>query len=62
MRFLFGDSDFLQSSEMDQETFPLQVENCMRKGFLQADLALADDATVSPSSGTTALTALVVGR
>lgn len=44
------------------DAFIVEVENCLRKGFLLADMALADDGSVSTSSGTTALTALVVGR
>lgn len=61
MRFFFEDADFPQASEVN-DTFVLEVENCLRKAFLLADMALADDGSVSSSSGTTALTALVVGR
>ncbi|XP_071718687.1 probable protein phosphatase 2C 49 isoform X2 [Rutidosis leptorrhynchoides] len=38
------------------------VENSLRKTFLSADLALADDSSISTASGTTALTALLLGR
>ncbi|KAF5733444.1 hypothetical protein HS088_TW17G00988 [Tripterygium wilfordii] len=39
-----------------------RVENTLRQAFLLADLALADDCSVSSSSGTTALSAFVFGR
>ncbi|XP_047968724.1 probable protein phosphatase 2C 2 [Salvia hispanica] len=61
MRFFFEDGDFPQASEVDDD-FVLEVENCLRKAFLLADMALAEDSSVSTSSGTTALTALIVGR
>lgn len=61
IRFLFEDVDFPQSYEED-EVFSEGVENSLRKAFLMADLALADDCNVSSSSGTTALTALIFGR
>ncbi|KAG1371402.1 putative protein phosphatase 2C 2 [Cocos nucifera] len=61
IRFIFEDADFPQASEPD-EVFLDSVENSIRKAFLLADLALADDCTISSSSGTTALTALVFGR
>uniref|UniRef100_A0A0E0PH61 protein-serine/threonine phosphatase n=1 Tax=Oryza rufipogon TaxID=4529 RepID=A0A0E0PH61_ORYRU len=61
MRFLFEDSEFPQASQVD-ETYVQSVENSVRRAFLQADLALADDLDISRSSGTTALTALVFGR
>ncbi|KAH7578192.1 hypothetical protein ACOSP7_000604 [Xanthoceras sorbifolium] len=54
VRFLFEDVNFPQLSE--------DVENSLRKAYLLADLALADDCSVSASSGTTALTALIFGR
>lgn len=40
----------------------MEVENCIRKAFLVADMALCEDSSVSSSSGTTALTALIFGR
>ncbi|XP_062180421.1 probable protein phosphatase 2C 47 [Phragmites australis] len=61
MRFLFEDSEFPQASQVD-EIFLQSVENSVRRAFLQADLALADDLDISRSSGTTALAALVFGR
>ena len=61
IRFFFEDADFPRALEAD-EAFLESVESCIRKAFLLADLALADDCTISTSSGTTALTALVFGR
>ncbi|KAF8401246.1 hypothetical protein HHK36_012178 [Tetracentron sinense] len=61
MRFFFEDADFPQISEVD-DVFLEEVENSLRKAFLLADLALADDCSVNSSSGTTALTALILGR
>ncbi|KAG6644906.1 probable protein phosphatase 2C 2 isoform X1 [Carya illinoinensis] len=61
IRLFFEDVDFPQASEVD-EVFLEEVENSLRKAFLLADLALADDCGVSSSSGTTALTALIFGR
>uniref|UniRef100_A0A5B6YHY0 protein-serine/threonine phosphatase n=1 Tax=Davidia involucrata TaxID=16924 RepID=A0A5B6YHY0_DAVIN len=60
-RLFFEDAKFPQTSEVD-DTFLEEVENSLRKAFLMADLALADDGSVSSSSGTTALTALILGR
>ncbi|XP_057517788.1 probable protein phosphatase 2C 2 [Amaranthus tricolor] len=60
-RFFFEDVDFPEFSELN-DVFLEGVENCLRKAFLQADLALSDDCSVSTSSGTTALTALILGR
>ncbi|XP_010276526.1 PREDICTED: probable protein phosphatase 2C 47 [Nelumbo nucifera] len=61
MKFFFKDAGFPQASE-DDDVFLEEVEKSVRKAFLLADLALADDRTVSSSSGTTALTALILGR
>lgn len=61
MRLFFEDVNFPQTSEAD-EIFSEELENSVRESFQQADLALADDCTVSSSSGTTALTAMVFGR
>lgn len=61
IRFFFEDGDFPRASEVN-DAFVLEVEKCLRKGFVLADMALADDSSVSSSSGTTALTALIVGR
>lgn len=61
MRFFFEDAEFPQSCQVD-EMFLEGVETALRKAFLLADLALADDDSISTSSGTTALTALILGR
>lgn len=61
LRIFFEDADFPQAFEVD-DAFLEKVENSIRKAFLQADLALADDCTISSSSGTTVLTALIFGR
>ncbi|XP_030532558.2 probable protein phosphatase 2C 49 [Rhodamnia argentea] len=61
IRVFFDDAKFPQSSEVD-DSYLGEVENSLRKAFLLADRALADDASVSSSSGTTALTALILGR
>ncbi|XP_068658685.1 probable protein phosphatase 2C 2 [Aristolochia californica] len=63
MRFFFEDSDFPRAFQAEaDESFLEELENSVRKAFLLADLALADDCTISSSSGTTALTAMVFGR
>ena len=59
MRLFFEDVDIPQMSEIN-DIFLEELENCHRKAFLLADLALAG--TVSSSCGTTALTALILGR
>ncbi|KAF3436587.1 hypothetical protein FNV43_RR23679 [Rhamnella rubrinervis] len=61
MRLFFEDVNFPQTSEAD-EIFSGELENSLRTAFQLADLALADDCSVSSSSGTTALTAMVFGR
>ena len=61
MGFFFEDASFPQTSEVDN-VFLQEAENSLRKSFLLADGALADDCSVSKSSGTTALTALIFGR
>ncbi|KAL6968692.1 protein-serine,threonine phosphatase [Sarracenia purpurea var. burkii] len=61
LRLFFEDAKFPRTINVD-EAFLVEVENSLRKSFLLADLALADDGSVSSSSGTTALTALVLGR
>lgn len=50
---------FLKNPQMFQVD---EVEDSLRKAFLLADSALADDSSISTSSGTTALTALLLGR
>ncbi|KAF8394722.1 hypothetical protein HHK36_020939 [Tetracentron sinense] len=61
IRFFFEDANFLQTSQVDDVLFG-EVENYLRRAFLLADLALADDCSISSSSGTTAITALILGR
>jgi protein phosphatase 2C family protein 2/3 len=61
MRLFFEDSEFPNAIQED-DFFSESVENSIRKAFLSADLALADDSLISRSSGTTALTALIFGR
>ena len=60
-KFFFEDVNFPQSSEVD-DAFLEAVGSSLRQAFLLADAALADDCSVSTSSGTTALTAIVLGR
>ena len=59
--FLFEDAKFPQTSKVD-DAFLVEVQNSIQKAFLLADLALADDSSINSSSGTTALTALILGR
>ncbi|KAL5220559.1 hypothetical protein ABZP36_025272 [Zizania latifolia] len=61
IRLFFEDSEFPRALE-EHESFFKSVENSVRKAFLSADLALADDLAISRSSGTTALTVLLFGR
>jgi protein phosphatase 2C family protein 2/3 len=61
MRLFFEDAEFPQASQ-DDKMFAESVEDSVRKAFLRADLALADDSLINRCSGTTALTALVIGR
>lgn len=61
MRFFFQDADLPQSTDIDS-VFLNELESSHRKAFLLADLALADECNVSTSCGTTALTALLLGR
>lgn len=61
MRLFFEDVSLLQSFETDA-CFLKKLEDSHRKAFLLADLALADEQSVSSSCGTTALTAIVIGR
>ncbi|XP_038898799.1 probable protein phosphatase 2C 49 [Benincasa hispida] len=61
LRLFFEDVSFPQIPDID-EVLPEEIETCLRKAFLLADRALAEDSSVSSSSGTTALTALVLGR
>ncbi|CAJ1940754.1 unnamed protein product [Sphenostylis stenocarpa] len=61
MRLFFEDADMLQSYDTDA-FFLEKLEDSHRRAFLRADLALAGEQSVSSSCGTTALTALVLGR
>lgn len=61
IRFLFEDAGFPHADEPDED-FMKSVENSIKSAFDLADLALADECTISSSSGTTALIALVFGR
>ncbi|KAK6146258.1 hypothetical protein DH2020_020127 [Rehmannia glutinosa] len=62
MRFFFEDAELPQTSDID-EKFLRDLESCHRKSFLVADKALADElSAVDSYCGTTALTALVLGR
>ncbi|XWS38896.1 hypothetical protein CRYUN_Cryun18bG0002500 [Craigia yunnanensis] len=60
-RLFFEDFDLPQVSDIDA-VFLKELEDYHRKTFLQADLALAAESSVSSSCGTTVLTALVLGR
>ncbi|CAL1398746.1 unnamed protein product [Linum trigynum] len=61
MRFFFEDVNFPQRSEVDT-IFLEEAENSLRKAFLLADLALAEEGGVSSSSGTTAIAAFIFER
>lgn len=61
MRLFFEDVNFPQTCNVD-DVFLEGVEDSLRRSFLSADLALADDCSVSSSSGTTAITAVIFGR
>ncbi|GMP67841.1 hypothetical protein CsSME_00027696 [Camellia sinensis var. sinensis] len=61
MRFFFEDVDLPPTD--DDDSFFKELEDSHRRAFLRADRALADDSSlVASDCGTTALTALVVGR
>ncbi|MFS7908323.1 putative protein-serine/threonine phosphatase [Helianthus anomalus] len=66
MRLFFEDSDLPQAAPTSasdaDDLFLKQVEESHNKAFLQADLALADECSVSDYCGTTALTVLIMGR
>lgn len=61
MRLFFEDSELPQTTDIDA-VFLKELEDFHRKAFLVADLALANESSVSRSCGTTALTALLLGR
>ncbi|XP_047316027.1 probable protein phosphatase 2C 43 [Impatiens glandulifera] len=61
MKFFFENIDLPQTCQINED-FLKKLDECHRKAFLSADQALSDE-RVSPSScGTTALTALILGR
>lgn len=61
MRFFFEDAELPQISDID-ESFLEELENSHRRAFVVADRALADECSVDAYCGTTAITALVLGR
>uniref|UniRef100_A0A2P2KJE1 protein-serine/threonine phosphatase n=2 Tax=Rhizophora mucronata TaxID=61149 RepID=A0A2P2KJE1_RHIMU len=61
MRLFFEDADLPQTSDIDS-VFLDALVNSHQKAFLLADSALANESSISSSCGTTALTALVLGR
>ncbi|GMY27990.1 probable protein phosphatase 2C 13 [Fagus crenata] len=61
MRLFFEDADLPQTSDIDA-VFLKELENSHRKAFLRADRALANECSVDRYCGTTALTALILGR
>ncbi|KAJ0254962.1 protein phosphatase 2C 49 [Hirschfeldia incana] len=61
IRLFFEDDKFPQRSEVNS-VYVEEVKRSLRNAFLQADLALAEDCSISSSSGTTAITALISGR
>ncbi|KAG7995746.1 hypothetical protein I3843_01G124400 [Carya illinoinensis] len=61
MRLFFEDADLPKTSDIDA-IYLKELEDSHRKAFLLADLALAKECSVSNSCGTTALTALILGR
>ncbi|PRQ39540.1 putative protein-serine/threonine phosphatase [Rosa chinensis] len=61
MRLFFEDADLPHTVDFDDAFFK-ELENSHKKAFLLADQALADEHSVDGSCGTTALTALVLGR
>ncbi|WCJ23235.1 Protein phosphatase 2C family protein [Euphorbia peplus] len=61
MRLFFEDAELPQTSDVDAAFLEALVDS-HRKAFLVADVALSDESSVSSSCGTTALTALVLGR
>lgn len=61
LKFVLEDVDFFRIQKNDAD-FQSAAEKVLRNAFLVADLALADDSDVDSSCGTTALTALILGR
>ncbi|XP_052208089.1 probable protein phosphatase 2C 47 [Diospyros lotus] len=61
MNLFFEDVNLPQTSEIN-DAFLKELVSAHRRAFLLADQALAGESSVSPYSGTTALTALLLGR
>ncbi|XP_059317833.1 probable protein phosphatase 2C 49 [Lycium ferocissimum] len=61
MRFFFEDANLPRTSVVDQ-AFLEELESSHFRAFLVADQALADECNVDAYCGTTAITALVLGR
>nr|GEX09927.1 probable protein phosphatase 2C 49 [Tanacetum cinerariifolium] len=61
MKLFFIDSDVPQTSDID-DFFLEELENSHCRAFLLADQALADECSISDYCGTTALTALILGK
>nr|QMS43717.1 protein phosphatase 2C [Betula platyphylla] len=47
---------------IEDSHFPICLNEAIKSAFLKADHAFADAASLDKSSGTTALTALIIGR
>ncbi|KAG7577584.1 PPM-type phosphatase domain superfamily [Arabidopsis thaliana x Arabidopsis arenosa] len=62
MRLFFEDAVFRQSPSVVDSFFLKELEKSHREAYRLADLAMDDERIVSSSCGTTALTALVIGR
>lgn len=52
----------LLSFIVEDTHFPSMVKRAIRNAFVKADNALADTKSLDSTSGTTALTALILGR
>ncbi|CAN8321238.1 unnamed protein product [Cochlearia groenlandica] len=61
-RLFFEDAVFSEMPTIVNSFFLEELAKSHRKAFALADLAMADESAVSGSCGTTALTALVIGR
>ncbi|KAL9291713.1 putative protein phosphatase 2C 43 [Arabidopsis thaliana] len=62
MSLFFEDAVFRQSPSVVDSLFLKELETSHREAYRLADLAMEDERIVSSSCGTTALTALVIGR
>lgn len=62
MKLFFTDSDLPQISDINDDLFLQELTNFHYKAFLLADQALADECSISDYCGTTALTALILGK